>query len=853
MNKNYNWKDSYLPCLLRNFLFCTGMVPIKKAILFSLFLIVGSLSNLYADGSKDMYPVGATGNRAFLYSNSYTGPLGTTSNSWPFKTLGTHYVYAKVGETIATGSSAQGVGNGRIILTAPNGTQYISDNNIIGQIPDRNGELAGPRFPTQGAGGNRYVPYNVTVAPGQTGIWKIEFSPTGSEISTSTPGVTDIAADASWSQNTNSELISAWDVSVRNTTNTDWISGRVYTTIFNLHIQGTTFTSAKAFYSKFFVLTKDGVAYKVTNKGSNGVGFTFFVNNKGFLDASGNPSYNSLDFSNSSNAGFKVYDPRSTDDTNNVTHKIFYTTPALDLPATAKQAINTTESVTTWLKNSVVTPTATNITYTGVEGTVNLSGNKGGYIGFDSNLAGTYRIEIDLGNLIPTRTITGNSIAGTNAILWDGKDGAGNVLPPGTNIGEIRVQLFGAEVHFPFIDLEINPSGIIIEQLDTNYNLYSPTKDLVYWDDSTVSGGNNNTKPNPIASGLLGISSNSNGHKWGRYIATSSGSGNNGDGGSSFGNEKSLDTWSFVPGDVIIKTLNIVIAAADLEVKSIAASVATITIGESLNYTVIAKNNGPSDVSGAGFAFNVPAGFAIATVTYVNSQGVIVVTNGVIDPITGNYKALLDMPNGSEITFTITGAVTTSFVGQSLDTEATIIRPADVTDIDATNPGTLTPLDPHLECKNGTNNEVCNNIKYNALTVNPIADLSIAKSVDNNNPFIGSNVTFTLTATNAGPNIATDVTATDLLPTGYSFLGATTSNGSFNSGTGKWLIGTLSSSATATLEIKVTVNPKGNYLNTASVYANETDPNMLNNQDTETVTLKRSKLITNPMIYQKVK
>ena len=50
------------------------------------------------------------------------------------------------------------------------------------------------------------------------------------------------------------------------------------------------------------------------------------------------------------------------------------------------------------------------------------------------------------------------------------------------------------------------------------------------------------------------------------------------------------------------------------------------------------------------------------------------------------------------------------------------------------------------------------------------ADIRIVKTVDNATPTIGQNVTFTVTATNLGPGVATGVVVQDLLPTGYTFV-----------------------------------------------------------------------------------
>jgi uncharacterized repeat protein (TIGR01451 family) len=105
------------------------------------------------------------------------------------------------------------------------------------------------------------------------------------------------------------------------------------------------------------------------------------------------------------------------------------------------------------------------------------------------------------------------------------------------------------------------------------------------------------------------------------------------------------------------------------------------------------------------------------------------------------------------------------------------------------------------------------------------ADLSLTKAVDNYTPDIGSNVDFTLTVSNGGPDGATGVEVTDLLPTGYTYVGDTPSVGTYDSGSGVWTIGNLANGANATLTITATVNAAGNYTNTAEVTAvTEMDP-----------------------------
>jgi len=57
-------------------------------------------------------------------------------------------------------------------------------------------------------------------------------------------------------------------------------------------------------------------------------------------------------------------------------------------------------------------------------------------------------------------------------------------------------------------------------------------------------------------------------------------------------------------------------------------------------------------------------------------------------------------------------------------------------------------------------------------------------------------VSFDLTASNSGPNPATGVRFTDVLPAGLDFVSATPSQGTFDSATGFWDVGTIAVGAT---------------------------------------------------------
>ena len=64
------------------------------------------------------------------------------------------------------------------------------------------------------------------------------------------------------------------------------------------------------------------------------------------------------------------------------------------------------------------------------------------------------------------------------------------------------------------------------------------------------------------------------------------------------------------------------------------------------------------------------------------------------------------------------------------------------------------------------------------------------KTVDNESPKVGDQVTFTLTINNAGPSTATGVEVTDQLPDGYTYI-SDSGNGAYDATSGIWIVGSL--------------------------------------------------------------
>ncbi|GGH35921.1 S-layer homology domain-containing protein [Paenibacillus segetis] len=117
------------------------------------------------------------------------------------------------------------------------------------------------------------------------------------------------------------------------------------------------------------------------------------------------------------------------------------------------------------------------------------------------------------------------------------------------------------------------------------------------------------------------------------------------------------------------------------------------------------------------------------------------------------------------------------------------------------------------------------------------ADLAITSTVSNATPNIGDTITFTVAVTNNGPDSATGVVVTDLLPAGLTFISATPSQGTYNSVTGAWTVGTVTVVSNASLTLQAMVVSPNAQTNTATIsHADQLDPNTGNNTSSATVT-----------------
>jgi uncharacterized repeat protein (TIGR01451 family) len=230
----------------------------------------------------------------------------------------------------------------------------------------------------------------------------------------------------------------------------------------------------------------------------------------------------------------------------------------------------------------------------------------------------------------------------------------------------------------------------------------------------------------------------------------------------------------------------------------------TPTVGDNVTFTITANNVGPSNATNVKVTDVLPNGYtfvsasAPAGTSYNNTTGIWNVGN---------------LSNAANTSLSITATVNTS--GNYSNT-ATI---------------TANQNDPDND----------NNSATVSTSPKPIANVSVTKTVSNSSPNVGGQVTFTITANNAGPSMATNVKVNDALPDGYTFISASAPTGTtYNSTTGEWNIGNLTNGGNAILTLAATVKPEGNYTNQATITASQDDPDTDNNTASVTPTPKAS-------------
>ena len=209
--------------------------------------------------------------------------------------------------------------------------------------------------------------------------------------------------------------------------------------------------------------------------------------------------------------------------------------------------------------------------------------------------------------------------------------------------------------------------------------------------------------------------------------------------------------------------------------------------GDSVVYTLVVSNLGPADATG--IFVSEPLTNGLSYVSHLAGQGSYASGSGLWD------VGSLDLGESAQLEISATVAAGTS--GTSITNQARISA-ADMADLAA-----------------------ANNSAARVIQVVSV-DVGIGKTAAPATPAENGRVVYTITLTNQGPDAATGVEVTDILPSGLDYLSHAAGQGSYDNGTGLWSAGDLDALQTAVLTLVAVVqtNTSGiSITNTASVTA----------------------------------
>lgn len=234
--------------------------------------------------------------------------------------------------------------------------------------------------------------------------------------------------------------------------------------------------------------------------------------------------------------------------------------------------------------------------------------------------------------------------------------------------------------------------------------------------------------------------------------------------------------------------------SADIQVTK-RAVIANLNVGGLVTYTVTVDNFGPSNASGVVISDVLPGAFSGPAV--VASQGSY--------SLTSSLWTVGDIAAGQKVTLTVAGSIGAAASGLVI-----------------TNTAQLHALDQ-------TDPQLVNNGQFVTFTVPLNAEVALGHSLSSQTPPVQSIVTIVLTATNNGPETATNVQVLDSLPSALSYVSQVAGSGSYSPTSGVWTVGSLASGTSTALTISARVIGSGHFTNTATLSAAEYDNNPANN------------------------
>ena len=264
------------------------------------------------------------------------------------------------------------------------------------------------------------------------------------------------------------------------------------------------------------------------------------------------------------------------------------------------------------------------------------------------------------------------------------------------------------------------------------------------------------------------------------------------------------------PTDVTSEPANIHVNNAALTVTKTAAQ-ANYNVGDTAVYNIDVLNNGPNTATNVVVTDTLPVGL-----TYLSST-----LGGVYDSATRTVTwTIASLDNGVHFLATVSATVTADAAGKTVTNT--------------------------LQAKD---DQMVDPVSTTASIYIPSAALELTKTVNNNTPKINGTVLYTLIVQNHGPDAATSVKVTDVVPTGgLKFVGVDSVNyGTYDPNTGVWTIGDLPANSIAKLVLRFTVTRAGTIENNAKVTSLTYDPNMYPTEASVTINVQKPVKPVNPI------
>ena len=262
------------------------------------------------------------------------------------------------------------------------------------------------------------------------------------------------------------------------------------------------------------------------------------------------------------------------------------------------------------------------------------------------------------------------------------------------------------------------------------------------------------------------------------------------------------DTHDLLPGNNEDSVETYVTGIADLSIEKTSEYDEPVHAGSSITYYLNVTNHGPDVALNVNVVDILPYG-----VTFVDAM------------------PMADQISGSEYRWVIASMG----VGKSAIIRINVTVYEDFS-------GTITNLAYVEEDSHDPDDE--NDEDDEEIEVLPVADLSIEKTSEYEAPaHAGSLIVYTINATNHGPDLATNINITDVLPDGVTFVGVMPMADEVSGSVYRWFIPSLIAGESFIIKINVTVNESfyGKITNLAYVEEDSYDPDDEDDEDDEEI------------------